>query len=120
MNCLGISTSALPADRFRHELQFLYDMGFDDKKANLTALQLHHGNLNRAIDALLTGTVPMTTYATSPTATTTTTAASTTTTATTTEAVASQEGAATASSDTSSNNEVPPSENNVKKNAKNN
>ncbi len=32
---------ALPADRFRHQLQFLYDMGFDDKKANLTALQLH-------------------------------------------------------------------------------
>jgi ubiquilin len=110
------TTSALPADRFRHQLQSLYDMGFDDEQANLAALQLHHGNLNRAIDALLTGTVPMTT---APTTTTTTAASTTTTTTTTTaEAVASQEGDVTVSSDTSNNDDVPPSsENNVKKDA---
>jgi ubiquilin len=47
-----------PADRFRLQLTSLRDMGFDDEQANLRALQANHGNLNRAVDMLLMGTVP--------------------------------------------------------------
>lgn len=42
-----------PADRYRNQLQQLYGMGFDDEQANLAALQAAHGNLNRAVDQLL-------------------------------------------------------------------
>lgn len=46
-------TTTTPADRFRVQLQSLRDMGFDDEMANISALQQHHGNLNRAVDYLL-------------------------------------------------------------------
>ena len=48
---------ANPADRYRHQLQSLYGMGFDDEQANLAALQAAHGNLNRAVDHLLSAPI---------------------------------------------------------------
>jgi len=47
-----------PADRYRNQLQSLYGMGFDDEQANLAALQANHGNLNRAVDQLLSAPAP--------------------------------------------------------------
>ena len=47
-----------PADRDRVQIRSLQDMGFDDEQANLRALVSNHGNLNRAVDALIAGTVP--------------------------------------------------------------
>ena len=42
-----------PADRYRVQLASLRDMGFDDEMASIRALEMHHGNVNRAIDYLL-------------------------------------------------------------------
>ncbi|VEU43864.1 unnamed protein product [Pseudo-nitzschia multistriata] len=42
-----------PADRYRSQLESLRAMGFDDERRCLELLQRHHGNLNRAVDALL-------------------------------------------------------------------
>lgn len=47
-----------PADRYRNQLQSLYGMGFDDEQANLAALEANHGNLNRAVDHLLSSPPP--------------------------------------------------------------
>lgn len=44
-----------PADRYRSQLNSLRDMGFDDEQQCLVVLQQNHGNLNRAVDALLMG-----------------------------------------------------------------
>merc|ERR1719343_73594 len=44
-----------PADRYRSQLNSLRDMGFDDEQQCLAVLQQNHGNLNRAVDALLMG-----------------------------------------------------------------
>lgn len=44
---------AAAADRFRFQLQSLYDMGFDDELANVAALEAVGGNVNRAVDRLL-------------------------------------------------------------------
>lgn len=44
-----------PSDRYRSQLNSLRDMGFDDEQQCLAVLQQHHGNLNRAVDALLLG-----------------------------------------------------------------
>uniref|UniRef100_A0A7S3VGM9 Ubiquilin n=1 Tax=Chaetoceros debilis TaxID=122233 RepID=A0A7S3VGM9_9STRA len=43
-----------PEQRFRAQLQSLNDMGFDDNQVNIPALIQTHGNVNRAIDMLLT------------------------------------------------------------------
>ncbi|GAX11723.1 ubiquilin [Fistulifera solaris] len=43
-----------PAERYAVQLRSLYDMGFDDEQRNLQALEQVHGNLNRAVDYLLT------------------------------------------------------------------
>jgi ubiquilin len=43
-----------PAERYAVQLRSLYDMGFDDEQRNLQALDQVHGNLNRAVDFLLT------------------------------------------------------------------
>ncbi len=48
------SASIPPEQRFRVQLQSLNDMGFDDNRVNIPALQMTHGNVNRAIDLLLT------------------------------------------------------------------
>jgi ubiquilin len=42
-----------PADRYRTQLRSLYDMGFDDEPRNVQALTVSHGNVNRAVDWLL-------------------------------------------------------------------
>merc|ERR1712137_1449503 len=47
-----------PADRYRSQLQQLRDMGFDDEQNSLRALVSNGGNLNRAVDNLIMGTVP--------------------------------------------------------------
>ena len=47
-----------PADRYRSQLQSLRDMGFDDEQLSLRAMVSAHGNLNQAVDLLLTGEVP--------------------------------------------------------------
>ena len=47
-----------PAERFRIQLRSLYDMGFDDEQRSLAALQQTGGNLNRAVDVLLSGDIP--------------------------------------------------------------
>jgi len=56
--------STNPADRYRVQLRSLYDMGFDDEQACLAALEAVNGNLNRAVDNLLSTPAPAT--ATSP------------------------------------------------------
>merc|ERR1712038_484833 len=43
-----------PEQRYRMQLQSLNDMGFDDNRVNIAALMQTHGNVNRAIDVLLT------------------------------------------------------------------
>jgi len=48
-----------PADRYRNQLQQLYGMGFDDEQRCLAALESSYGNLNRAVDMLLSGDVPI-------------------------------------------------------------
>ena len=42
-----------PRDRFARQLTSLHDMGFTDEEANLTALQATNGNVNRAVERLL-------------------------------------------------------------------
>jgi UBA/TS-N domain len=42
-----------PRDRYRRQLQQLAEMGFDSEGPCLIALQAEHGNLNRAVDRLL-------------------------------------------------------------------
>ena len=59
-----------PADRYAHQLQSLYGMGFDDEQRNLAALQAAHGNLNRAVDSLLEAAPPAAASAESNNATT--------------------------------------------------
>ena len=44
-----------PATRFAPQLQQLQDMGFNDRERNIQALQQTGGNLNAAIDRLLSG-----------------------------------------------------------------
>jgi ubiquilin len=51
-------TAAPAADRYRTQLRSLYDMGFDDEARNVAALERVHGNLNRAVDALLSSPPP--------------------------------------------------------------
>jgi len=48
------SASVPPEQRYRAQLQALNDMGFDDNRVNIPALIQTHGNVNRAIDMLLT------------------------------------------------------------------
>jgi hypothetical protein len=71
------SSNLHPVDRFRIQLRSLYDMGFDDEIWNIAALQSVNGNLNRAVDLLLSGDVPVTANdtTTNETTTNTTTAA---------------------------------------------
>jgi len=59
----GASAPLSPADRFRNQLRALYDMGFDDEQACLSALQANHGNVNRAVDYLLSAPSSSTTTA---------------------------------------------------------
>ena len=42
-----------PAERFASQLRQLYDMGFTDEQANLQALIAVGGNLNAAVERLL-------------------------------------------------------------------
>ena len=51
---MGSAQARPPEERFRIQLQSLRDMGFDDDAANIRALEQNHGNVNRAIDYLLT------------------------------------------------------------------
>lgn len=51
---MGGGQARSPEERFRVQLQSLRDMGFDDDAANIRALEQNHGNVNRAIDYLLT------------------------------------------------------------------
>jgi len=53
----GAMPTALPPpeQRFRHQLQSLRDMGFDDEAENIRALTMNHGNVNRAIETLFEG-----------------------------------------------------------------
>jgi ubiquilin len=52
----GTGASALPPEeRFRVQLEKLRDMGFPDQQANVAALQATSGNLDAAIDRLLSG-----------------------------------------------------------------
>ena len=44
-----------PEERFRVQLDKLRDMGFTDQQANIAALQATSGNLDAAIDRLLSG-----------------------------------------------------------------
>jgi ubiquilin len=47
-----------PADRYHRQLASLRDMGFDDEQLCLRALEVNHGNLNRAVDMMIDGSVP--------------------------------------------------------------
>lgn len=57
----GNAASIPPEQRYRLQLQSLNDMGFDDNVANLAVLEQTHGNVNRAIDLLLTNPPPAST-----------------------------------------------------------
>ena len=48
-----------PSDRFRRQLQSLREMGFDDEPLSLRALEVHHGNVNRAVDMLIDESFPV-------------------------------------------------------------
>mmetsp|Transcript_23423 Transcript_23423/g.34266 ORF Transcript_23423/g.34266 Transcript_23423/m.34266 type:complete len:153 (+) Transcript_23423:3-461(+) len=51
----GQAPNVIPNEqRFVIQLQSLNDMGFDDNQVNIAALVATHGNVNRAIDMLLT------------------------------------------------------------------
>ena len=54
----GAAAPIPPEQRFRIQLQSLNDMGFDDNRVNIPALVQTHGNVNRAIDMLLTNPTP--------------------------------------------------------------
>jgi ubiquilin len=76
-NLLGgmapVAEQPSPAERYAVQLRSLYDMGFDDEQRNLQALEQVHGNLNRAVDYLLTMPVPsVPTSASAPTDSSTT------------------------------------------------
>jgi len=45
-----------PAERFNQQLTALNDMGFCDRDANIQALSATHGNINRAVERLLSST----------------------------------------------------------------
>merc|ERR1712232_691136 len=47
-----------PEQRYRMQLQSLNDMGFDDNVSNIRVLEQTHGNVNRAIDILLSSPPP--------------------------------------------------------------
>jgi ubiquilin len=49
------ASSQPPEERFRVQLEKLRDMGFTDQQANIVALQATSGNLDAAIDRLLSG-----------------------------------------------------------------
>ena len=54
------TTSAAPSDpsiRYANQLQQLQDMGFSDNAANLQALIRTNGNVNSAVERLLSGTI---------------------------------------------------------------
>ena len=60
---MGISSSGRPhvsttAQRYDHLVTQLVEMGFDDRDANLRALQASGGNINRAVDWLLENPSP--------------------------------------------------------------
>ena len=55
----GVAAPISPEQRFRIQLQSLNDMGFDDNRVNIPALVQTHGNVNRAIDMLLTNPPPV-------------------------------------------------------------
>ena len=44
-----------PAERFARQLTSLNDMGFTDTEANIRALEAAGGNVNRAVERLLSG-----------------------------------------------------------------
>lgn len=44
-----------PATHYATQLQQLADMGFTDREANIRALQATGGNVNAAVERLLTG-----------------------------------------------------------------
>mmetsp|Transcript_45787 Transcript_45787/g.139090 ORF Transcript_45787/g.139090 Transcript_45787/m.139090 type:complete len:634 (-) Transcript_45787:399-2300(-) len=44
---------ANPEERYRIQLRSLGDMGFDNREANIQALDANHGNVNRAVEWLL-------------------------------------------------------------------
>jgi len=51
----NINSNAIPPEqRYSMQLQSLNDMGFDDNRVNIAALMQTHGNVNRAVDMLLT------------------------------------------------------------------
>lgn len=49
----GTTGQVPPEQRFRMQLQSLNDMGFDDNASNIRVLEQTHGNVNLAIDVLL-------------------------------------------------------------------
>merc|ERR1712232_1357489 len=55
-----------PEQRYRMQLQSLNDMGFDDNVSNIRVLEQTHGNVNRAIDILLSSPPPAPAAAASP------------------------------------------------------
>jgi hypothetical protein len=52
------SATAPPRERFRRQLAQLTDMGFDQEDSCLAALEAEHGNVNRAVERLLSGPPP--------------------------------------------------------------
>lgn len=55
----NIAPTPPPGELYRIQLRSLYDMGFDDEIRNVAALQMTNGNLNSAVDMLISGTVPI-------------------------------------------------------------
>lgn len=47
------SSPVTPEQRFENQLKTLNDMGFTDREANIRALEACHGNVNRAVERLI-------------------------------------------------------------------
>ena len=53
----GGGSNQSPAERYAVQLEALRNMGFDDESANIRALQQTNGNINMAVERLISGNV---------------------------------------------------------------
>ena len=53
----GGGSNQSPAERYATQLEALRNMGFDDESANIRALQQTNGNINMAVERLISGNV---------------------------------------------------------------
>lgn len=101
---VAINSTTPPGELYRIQLRSLYDMGFDDEIRNVAALQMTNGNVNNAVDMLLSGTIPNHAIQTAATALTSTGTSGTT--SNTTTSLATSVSSSTETSNSNSNNDT--------------